>query len=301
MYDIGIGRPLDDLMCNCIVKRYPDGSASVLASDRCIWRMPGFEELSDKRDSSEKLAELWGALDDMPDVERSQYQLARREAAEAERAARNLDRAKRRARSALRDLARSNDFTHFVTLTLSAEKVDRYDMKSITKILNSWLDNHVRRDGLRYVLVPELHKDGAVHFHGFFNDALPLLDSGTVIPPGGGRPRKPRSAAQRAAWLADGGHAVYNLPAWTLGFTTAIGLYGDRHAAIGYVCKYITKAQQKIGGRWYYSGGTLQRPQVEFCRCDYEELLHLEGVTEFPISDVRAKLVSIEISGSQGF
>lgn len=299
MYDIGIGRPLDDLMCNCIVKRYPDGSATVFAADRCIWRMPGFESLSDKKDSDEKLAELWDALDDMPDVERSQYQLARREAAEAERAARNLDRAKRRARSALRDLARANDFTHFVTLTLNAEKVDRYDMRSITKILNSWLDNRVRRDGLRYVLVPERHKDGAVHFHGFFNDALPLLDSGTVIPPEGGKPRKPRSKAQREAWLAAGGHAVYNLPAWTLGFTTAIELYGDRHAAIGYVAKYITKSQEKIGGRWYYSGGNLSRPAVEFCRCDFAQLSGLEGVQEFGLSDLNVKLLTLEAEGGE--
>lgn len=288
-------------MCNCIVKRYPDGSASVMASDRCIWRMPGFEELSDKRDSSDKLAELWDTFEEMPDVERSQYQLARREAAEAERAARNLDRAKRRARSALRDLARANDFTHFVTLTLNPEKVDRYDMSSITKILNSWLDNHVRRSGLRYVLVPERHKDGAVHFHGFFNDALPLIDSGTVIPPEGGKPRKPRSAAQRAAWLAAGGHAVYNLPAWTLGFTTAIELYGDRYAAIGYVCKYITKAQEKIGGRWYYSGGALQRPEVEFCRVEFDQLSGIENAREFELSGLSARLVSLDITASGGF
>lgn len=288
-------------MCNCIVKRYPDGSVSVMASDRCIWRMPGFEELSDKRDSSDKLAELWDTFEEMPDVERSQYQLARREAAEAERAARNLDRAKRRARSALRDLARANDFTHFVTLTLNPEKVDRYDMSSITKILNSWLDNHVRRSGLRYVLVPERHKDGAVHFHGFFNDALPLIDSGTVIPPEGGKPRKPRSAAQRAAWLAAGGHAVYNLPAWTLGFTTAIELYGDRYAAIGYVCKYITKAQEKIGGRWYYSGGALQRPEVEFCRVEFDQLSGIENAREFELSGLSARLVSLDITASGGF
>ena len=271
-----IGVPHDDIMCNCIVKRYPDGSASILASDRCIWRAPGFEALSDAKGSTEKYREFWDAVEDTPDVERSQYALARREAAEAQRAAKNLDRAKRRARSALRDLARSNEFSVFVTLTLDRKKVDRYDMGEVTKILNRWLDNHVRRDGLCYALVPELHRDGAIHFHGFFNDALPLVDSGHKD---------------------SGGHTVYNLPAWTLGFTTAIRLYGDRRAAVGYCCKYITKAQEKIGGRWYYSGGALQRPRVEFCRCDFEELSHIEGVAEFTVSDVRAKLVSLEISG----
>lgn len=92
------------------------------------------------------------------------------------------------------------------------EKVDRYDASAVTRKLNSWLDNQVRRKGLAYVLVAERHKDGAVHFHGFFNDALPVVDSGTLSI-GGGKPRKPRSARERARWLEQGAHVVYNLPA----------------------------------------------------------------------------------------
>lgn len=173
-------------------------------------------------------------------------------------------RAVRRARARVRDLAMCTKFRYFVTLTLDEKKVDRYDIEGLTPKLMNWLDNRVRRKGLAYVLVPELHKDGAVHFHGFFNDALPAVDSGTVIPPWGGRPRRPESAAEGRRWLADGGHTVYNLPDWDYGFTTAIELYGEYSKAISYVCKYIGKDLEhgKIGGRWYYSGGCLARPET---------------------------------------
>lgn len=186
-----------------------------------------------------------------------------------------LDRAKRRARSCVRDIALSNDWAWFVTLTLDKTKINRHDMTAITRKLNQWLDNRVRRNGLAYVLVPERHKDGAVHFHGFFNGALRAVDSGTVSLPGGKRPRRPRSAAERAAWLAEG--------QWTLGFTTAIGLYGDRRAATSYVCKYVTKAQDKVGGRWYYSGGALRKPEISLANVNLDDIAAADDAHPFTV------------------
>lgn len=164
----------------------------------------------------------------------------------------DLGRSMRRARANLRRLALANDFKYFVTLTLNREKVDRYDAKAVVKVLNTWLDNHVRRQGLKYVLVPEQHKDGAFHFHGFFNDALRVVDSGH---------------------RDSGGHTVYNLPEWTLGFTTAIELYGDYMGAVAYVCKYIGKQGDKPMGRWYYSGGALALPSKIYADLDRADLL----------------------------
>ena len=236
---------MKDITHNLRVKIYPDGSREYLCASLNIFREAGWE-LSDKWDTEPR--EATGETDK----------------------ADSLARAKRRARNALRDIALSNtDFSHFVTLTLDAAHVDRYDPKSIIRKLNTWADNQVRRKGLKYILVPEYHKDGAVHFHGLINAALPLVASGAYSLRGGGKPRKPRSAAQRTQWLAEGAQPVYNLPAWKLGYTTAIPLYGERSAAIGYVCKYIAKAQDKIGGRWYYSGGDLARPLIELYDIDY--------------------------------
>lgn len=236
-----------EISCNCRVKHYPNGSKNISCFSADIIRVPGWEASSPDRRSRSGEDAKGNAFD-------------------------NLMRSKRRARTALSDIALSNEFKYFVTLTLDKTKVDRYDEKEVVRKLNYWLDNNVRRRGLAYVLVPELHKDGAIHFHGFFNDALPVVDSGTLST-GKGKPKKPRSHAQRLRWISDGAHIVYNLPNWSLGFSTAIELYGNYSAAVGYVCKYISKAPDKVGGRWYYSGGALCRPEVTYHKVDYDYLL----------------------------
>jgi hypothetical protein len=151
---------------------------------------------------------------------------------------------------------------YFVTLTLDPQRINRYDPVVVVKKLSYWLDNHVRRDGLAYVLVPELHKDGAIHFHGFFNEALTGRDSGHKD---------------------DAGHPIYNLPSWGWGFSTAIALYGDIDAAIGYTAKYVTKAPEKIGGRWYYSGGKLERPTVSWCNADWKAVVARADTQQFTV------------------
>lgn len=166
-------------------------------------------------------------------------------------------RSMRRARAQLRRLALSNEFEYFVTLTLDQQRVDRYDPAAVTKALNQWCNNMVKRHGLRYVLVPEQHKDGAFHFHGFMAGAgLVAADSGIE-------------------W---DGRPVYNLPQWSLGFTSAQRLYGTYSAAVGYCCKYIGKQQgQRPLGRWYYSGGALAKPEKQYAVLDYRDTAEQYG------------------------
>lgn len=179
-----------------------------------------------------------------------------------------VNRSKARANSKIKDLIYCNDFKYFVTLTLSAEKVDRSDYSAVMKKLNIYLGNRVRRNGLYYVGVPELHKKGGFHFHFLMNDCLPLADSGTVIRPTGGKPVKVKTALYQRYSLDDC-KTVYNIEDWNLGFTTAIRLYGDRGAVASYIGKYITKGD-KVGGRWYYSGGDLQRPKYMYRNEDFD-------------------------------
>lgn len=262
-----IGATRGEIFCNCRVKHYPSGRAQLSVYSADIIRVPGWEASDQSGGScycSDAPADALG----------------------------NLMRAKRRARSAVADLALSNEFKYFVTLTLDKEKVNRYDEKEVIRKLNNWLDNRVRRNGLIYILVPERHKDGAIHFHGFFNDALPVVDSET-LDTGAGKPKKPRSNAQRQRWLSDGAHVVYNLPKWSLGFSTAIELYGNYEAAVGYVCKYISKAQEKIGGRWYYSGGDLARPEVTYHQAIFYQILDLYRVKPFTVDVLNCQGLSV--------
>lgn len=202
----------------------------------------------------------------------------------------------RRARARVREIALANSFGHFVTLTLSPDKIDRYDDRAIIRKLSTWAGNQVRRRGLRYVLVPERHQDGAVHFHGFLAWDGPVdnfVDSGTIKRPGIKKPCRPSSEAERQAWLEAGGVVVYNLPAWSLGFSTAIPVYGDYAAAVAYCCKYIGKDMEgpdappggKIGGRWYYSGGRLRQPEVSYADLTVDAVADLPGGYQFSIPD----------------
>lgn len=179
-----------------------------------------------------------------------------------------VSRSKSRANAKIKDLIYCNDFEYFVTLTLSADKVERSDYSAVMRKLNSYLANRVRRNGLYYVGVPELHKKGGFHFHFLVNDCLPLVDSGTVIRPSGGKPVKVKTALYQRYNLDDC-KKVYNVKDWELGFTTAIRLYGDRGAVANYIGKYITKGE-KVGGRWYYSGGDLKRPKYAYSRVDFD-------------------------------
>lgn len=264
------------------IKEYPAaGMWECLTADRPIFREPGWE----RPDGGYR-----------PITQNSNTERSAENGDQAASSPESIARAVRRARVALRDYALCTDFSYFVTLTLDPSKVDRFDMREITRKMQAWCSNNVQRHGLAYVLVPELHKDGAVHFHGFFNDALPVVDSGTIVRAEGGKPRKPRSKAERAAWLAAGGRIVYNLPAWTLGFTTAMELWGEYPKAVAYVCKYIGKQQggevaQKIGGRWYYSGGQLGRPIIHYADGDWREAMEGDTAYGFQIEAARAFFV----------
>ena len=157
-------------------------------------------------------------------------------------------RAARRARKELFLCAACNpDLDCFVTFTQAPDKVgDRYDYKESVRRLGRWLDNRVRRRGLKYIFVPERHQDGAIHWHGLCNStALRLVDSG----------HKDKR-----------GRTIYNIEDWTLGFTTAT-MVSDHTAACRYVTKYIAKGMTAgagtIGGRYWLHGGRLARPTVQ--------------------------------------
>lgn len=285
-----------ELCHNARFKRYPDGSGELLIGSRPfgggnISRLPASLDDGDSpyvRFRSRVETPDMQAEREYAELERDSIAWECQDANAAACRAAAVRRSVRRARKAVKDLARSNDWAYFVTLTLDQERCDRYDPVEVLRHLRHWLGNNVRRKGLAYVLVPEHHKDGAIHFHGLFNDALEAVDSGTMSIPGRKAPVKVRSEAHRAALEELGGHAVYNLPGWGWGFSTAIQLYGERDAAINYVCKYIGKEMMgtagaeagtpaKIGGRWYYSGGALQRPSVEWFDVDLRDWENTPG------------------------
>ena len=291
----------NEVYCNARTVVYPDGSSLVMVSDRAIFRRPGFVGASSRRGvSPDDHVEMLRVFAELADPELEMKRLEREGKTLADLDGQKISklesqkRSMRRAKAALRDYVKSNDWDFFVTLTLDPSRIDRYDVGDVVRKMSQWADNQVRRHGLAYVLVPELHKDGAIHFHGFFHGDIRAVDSGTLTREGVKKPRRPRSAAERERMLRDGWQIVNNLPGWTLGFTTAIRPYGDVDAAAAYITKYITKEAAitgKIGGRWYYSGGDLRRPDVTFGEGDADAAAQVPGAWDGTVPGLGARLV----------
>lgn len=75
-----------------------------------------------------------------------------------------------RAKSKLKEYALCNPWEYFVTLTLSPEKYDRFNLKQYQKDLSMFLNNYNKKcteeEKVKYILVPEQHQDGSWHMHG---------------------------------------------------------------------------------------------------------------------------------------
>lgn len=212
----------------------PDGSlklASIEQSNRRIFRKGGYEERGTESRKSKQYEEqqlMVSVLDDM-DI--------------GEPLKENVDRSRRRALNNIVDIVMSNSFKWFITLTLSPEKVDRTEYQEIERLFSRWASNQVQRKSMKYIAIPEYHADGkSIHYHMLTDGDMKMTDSGHM------REGKP----------------VYNVPSWRYGFSTAQSIDGeDNEIKIAKYCtKYMTKNTQKIGGRWYYSGGKLNKPII---------------------------------------
>lgn len=146
----------------------------------------------------------------------------------------------KRARQKVYDLARSNQFTWFVTLTLSSAVCDRYDYDSCRRqleVFTKWLTVH----DCKYIIVPEQHKDGAFHFHGLIQGDLlliPAVDANTnqIIPD------------------------IYNISNYTSGFTIVSKIKDNKRVAT-YLTKYLTKELNVPKGRKrYWASCSLDKP-----------------------------------------
>jgi hypothetical protein len=140
----------------------------------------------------------------------------------------------RRSKGRVFDYAMLNQFEWFCTWTLSKERINRYDPKEVAEKMQNFLANKVQRKDLKYIIVPEYHKDGAIHAHGFMSGNLTMHNSGK------------RDAV---------GRAIFNVEDWKFGFTNAVRISGNYQKACHYIKKYISKKGRMIFGNFYYAGG----------------------------------------------
>lgn len=150
-----------------------------------------------------------------------------------------------RARARIYELAACNEFEYFCTFTLDGEKVDRHDLAAFRKSFAHFIRNeNARRLGdnkIRYLVIPEQHKDGAWHMHGLLSGL-----SGQLVKNKHGYLDWPRYAER-------------------FGFFNCSEIR-DRQATAGYMVKYVTKdiaaTTRAAGEHLYFASQGLKGKEV---------------------------------------
>lgn len=190
------------------------------------------------------------------------------------------DRSIRRTRSLISDIIACNRFDLWCTFTFNCRKCGtgcknwikgnrcvcpkgqclRFDPDACKFRMSSWLHRQkVKNPGFSYLIVPEFHKNGALHFHAFVkNCSSKLVFTGKV----------------------DKGHKVFSFLNYTLGWSEVVdissGNGGDFNKIAVYMQKYITKDMPQFRNRKrYFVSQGLERPSS-----------HTNGVAKFNLSRI---------------
>ena len=144
-----------------------------------------------------------------------------------------------RTKSRVFELAACNEFQYFCTFTQDEKLRDRFDLSDFRKDFAQLVRNinRGRETKIKYLLIPEQHKNGAWHMHGLLtglqSDDLRPFELTENIP-------------ERLKKMIRNGTAVYD---WTR-YRRAFGYFTcteieSREACAKYVTKYISKDLQK--------------------------------------------------------
>lgn len=252
-----------DVYKNAKVKFTPDGFCKVSCFTRQIYKGEGYEALEYfSREQAE--IELMS-----PPVKE----------AEAVKSDRVRQDSFKRSKNAIFEIASANEWKYMVTFTVDKDKCDRYDREAVKKAFSGWLYDMSKRKGLKALIIPEYHKDKAIHFHGLINDTLDMVHSGTYKIEGEKRPVKESTLRRRGLTpRAENVKDVYNVKGYKLGFSTAVPLDGNVTRVSYYMTKYCTKDLEKIFGSYYFCVGKVKR-HLPYCICnmDIEDLKRLKN------------------------
>ena len=165
-----------------------------------------------------------------------------------------------RAKSKIFEYAYCNPWELFVTLTLDKKKYDRKDLEKFRKDFAQFVRDYKKKYGVsvKYLLIPERHKDGAWHMHGFFM-GLPQEH----LKPFKSSERLPVKILNRLK----NGKQVFTWQAYAekFGFCD-IELIENQEASSKYIMKYVTKEAQRtiseLNAHLYYCSQGLKKAEV---------------------------------------
>lgn len=169
-------------------------------------------------------------------------------------------------RRKIKGYALSNDFKWFITLTFNPKKVNSSDYETAKTTLSNWCramrdKNREEDKKFDYLIIPELHKSGAVHFHGLLSDISANFEE--AINPNTGKP------------IIRHGRQVHNLTDWEYGFSDCEEIESPERAA-SYITKYVTSAlltdKKMYNKKRYFNSQGLAKPVVTYDMSDNTEL-----------------------------
>ncbi|MBQ8902334.1 MAG: hypothetical protein IJY87_04635 [Bacilli bacterium] len=187
------------------------------------------------------------------------------------------------------DLAYHNslikEWEWFITLTFNPEEVDSKNYDQVSEKLSMFLDNlkHQNKD-MRYIILPELHKSGAVHFHGIFAN-VPNLKTQEARNPKNNR------------LIYQNGTKIYNVTNYKYGFTTASEIKNQEAVSV-YISKYMTKDLIDINyKKRYWSSKNLQRPTIQYAHMTEDYLKFYIDINEIENYYQNEKTISFRVLG----
>lgn len=176
-----------------------------------------------------------------------------------------------RAKSKVFEYAYYNHWDYFITLTISPDKYDRYDLKAYIKDLGKFINNYntVHHSKISYVLIPEQHKDGAWHMHGLISGIL-----------------------SKHLETNKNGYLDFPMYARKFGFCSLSSIK-NHEAVCKYITKYVTKElfSRSCGERCYYCSKGLKKAELlfrledcnpDFIKWDFE---HEDGFCKTAMTD----------------
>lgn len=269
----------NEIKKNAKIKIYPDGQrCKIICWDKPMYTPVGYEKAEINyfnRLEEEKSSVPLNDVAVLPDL----FSMVEDKSAEKNKSAsgeKNIKDAMKRAKDKIFEIAMANKWEWMITLTLDQEKIDRYDKTEVLKVISKWFDNQVQRRKLKYLIVPEYHKDKAIHFHGLVSGQLDFEFSKTYKIKGVKQPVKINTLTRRGLTVDNVDvKEVYNVNNFPYGFSTALPLDGNTERVAMYMTKYITKDLQKIFGSYYKAGGKIKR-ELDFVLMDVDFIQMLD-------------------------
>lgn len=163
-----------------------------------------------------------------------------------------------RAKNAVYELAMCNPWEYFGNFTMDSKKHDRFDLKGYYRKFSQWIRDYNKKYNIsiKYLFIPEKHKDGAWHMHGFLFgiplDHLTPFKEGDLTESGKPIPRD----------LWENGYLNWVAYMKKFGWNS-FGIIGNHEAISKYITKYISKdlneSVQEVNAKSYYCSRGLEK------------------------------------------